>query len=275
MLSSYKAMVDILKELEFDEYYKENISKNRYKIDYGNKRGTIESLSVLDAANNYNYEVSPEYNVSIDEPIAVLEEGGQIDSRDLLLACIEVFDWGGVQKKNIVGAFSMHRREQLASYLLDCNAWFDSDGLSIPEFEVVWSSGWTKVYSLMFERVTIYDSRVSAFINYVFWSFSRSMNSGENQKELKSVTEGLLSFNGAVGRSRKLAASPRRKLGLMCMPNDKKRMVANKLGSWLIRYIAELEGMPGDQSSFRAVDKAAFMLGFDLFQIDGTLKAIK
>ena len=42
---------------------------------------------------------------------------------------------------------------------------------------------------------------------------------------------------------------------------------ANKVASWLLRYLSELEG-DDSQGGFRNMDKAAFMLGFDLAQLE-------
>ena len=50
--------------------------------------------------------------------------------------------------------------------------------------------------------------------------------------------------------------------------NDKNNFIANKVASWLLRYICELEYKTQSQANFRQVDKAMFMLGFDIYQVD-------
>ena len=46
-------------------------------------------------------------------------------------------------------------------------------------------------------------------------------------------------------------------------------MLANKISSWILRIITEIEyGHNASQGDFREIDKAAFMLGFDIGQID-------
>ena len=49
-------------------------------------------------------------------------------------------------------------------------------------------------------------------------------------------------------------------------------MKAIKLASWILRCIAEIEFSTQTQMGFRQVDKAAFMLGFDILQIDESVE---
>lgn len=270
MATSYKNIKDELTSLGFGKFYINSISNVFNEIDYGTKKGKIVSNSVIDAGNNYVYDASSEYQVSIDEPITIDKD---IDDRDILLTCIEIFDWGGVQDSNILKAFSLHRNDkELKQYLINCKVWFENSGdLSEPIFDVVWSSGWTKVYSFMFDYVTIYDSRVAAFINYVCWSFYSSLGEIE-RKEFKSLSTGLLSFGGGTNRVRKLKKEDCKKLGLLSSPTDKRKMVANKQASWFLRYLMEVEGLSSTQKCFRTIDKAAFMLGFDLKQLNSPYK---
>jgi len=266
MIDSYKSFTKSLQDLGFDDFYRKNISNLSLSINYGKTKGDIQLESVLDAGHKYYYEANLDYEVSIDQPISIFKNGHGLDDRDVLITCIEIFDWGGVQKSNILSALSFHRKGELVTYLEKCMEWFeDESSLSEPDFEVIWSSGWTKVYSFMFDFVTIYDSRVAAFINKIFLDFYLSLDE-DDRKKLKSVTSGLLSFGGTTKRARTLSSEYRRELSLYGNPSDKRKMVANKKASWFIRHISEVEGLAGTQSCFRLVDKAAFMLGFDLKQ---------
>ncbi|EGU60374.1 hypothetical protein VINI7043_29140 [Vibrio nigripulchritudo ATCC 27043] len=254
----------------FGTFYIENVSKRKFSIEY-NKRNSIVVESVVDAGKSYNLSNESLYQISIDEQIDTLDQLQAIDSKDLLLVCIEIFDWGGVQKSNILLAFNMYRSGELEIFLRKSKEWFeDETTLSEPNFPVVWSSGWTKVYSFLCDSVTIYDSRVAAFLNRALEEFWFTLDKN-NQAELKKLTSGLLSFGGNKTSSgnyrlRVLDKTMMDRLGLYKQPNDKKKMLANKKASWFIRYLAESTFGESTQDNFRSIDKSAFMLGFDLKQ---------
>ncbi|AOV89699.1 hypothetical protein [Vibrio parahaemolyticus] len=265
--SEFKATLD---NLGFSTFYIENVSNRKFSIEY-NKRNRIVVESVVDAGESYNFPNESLYQVSIDEQIDILDQLQAIDPKDLLLVCIEVFDWGDVQKSNILSAFNMYRSGELESFLRQAKKWFeDETSLSEPCFPVVWSSGWTKVYSFLCDSVTIYDSRVAAFLNKVLEEYWFTLDKN-NQAKLKKLTSGLLSFGGNETSSgnyrlRVLDKTMMNNLGLYKQPNDKKKMLANKKASWFIRYLAESTFGENTQDNFRSIDKSAFMLGFDLNQ---------
>ena len=248
----------------------DKVSQRDFFIEY-NKSTSIQVSSVIDAGKNYNFPNESFYGVSIDTPVDILERSGELDARDLLLTCIEIFDWGDVQKSNILSAFKLYRDGELETYLREVKAWFEDDtSLNEPKFDVIWSSGWTKVYSFLFAYVTIYDSRVAAFINQVLKELW--LDSTEPvRKELKGIANGLLTFGGnetssGTFRLRVLDQAMIKNFGLYKQPSDKKKMLANKKASWLIRYFSELTFGNESQLNFRVLDKSAFMLGFDLKQ---------
>ncbi|PQJ39627.1 hypothetical protein BTO00_19375 [Vibrio campbellii] len=254
----------------FGTFYIENVSNRKFSIEYNNSK-RVDVESVIDAGENYDFQNERFYQVSIDEQIDVLGQYQTIEPKDLLLICIEIFDWGNVQKSNILSAFNMYRSGELENFLRKTKAWFeDETTLSEPSFPVVWSSGWTKVYSFLYESVTIYDSRVAAFLNKVLEEYWSTLDK-DNQAELKKLTHGLLSFGGNETSSGKVRLRVLDKtmidnLGLYKQPNDKKKMLANKKASWFIRYLAEHTFGESTQDNFRSLDKSAFMLGFDLKQ---------
>ena len=190
---NYDSFKNQLNNLEFGSFYLNKVSSRDFSIEY-NKSTSIQALSVVDAGKKYNYPNENFYDVSIDKQIDILDRSGKLDSKDLLLTCIEIFDWGDVQKSNILSAFKLYRDCELEAYLRKAKVWYEDDSsLREPEFNVIWSSGWTKVYSFLFAYVTIYDSRVAAFINQVlkeFWLFS----SEAERTKLKEFSNGLLTF---------------------------------------------------------------------------------
>jgi hypothetical protein len=122
----------------------------------------------------------------------------------------------------------------------------------------------------MFDKTTIYDSRVAAYINYIFTKFYSSLGNEADKQTLKKILQMLVSFKGTATRARGLKKSDREMLGIKMKTgiNIKKNFIANKTASWLLRYICELEYKEQSQSNFRQIDKAMFMLGFDIYQID-------
>ncbi|WP_423682159.1 hypothetical protein [Undibacterium sp. WLHG33] len=130
-------------------------------------------------------------------------------------------------------------------------------------------SGWTKIFSFMFNVTTIYDSRVAAYINYILVKFHDSLTDDEDKKKLETITEKLLSFSGTQDRARCLNHDRREALGIkLKSSNNTQSFVANKVASWFLRYICTLEYGNQEQTNFRKLDKAMFMLGFDISQID-------
>lgn len=212
--------------------------------------------------------------VNIDKQLLILKKPDSLDEDELILQCIEIFDWGGVQTSDIIKAINLHRDQKLKPYLLKYKDWFEDDNiLNINDCDLIWSSGWTKVYSFMFSKTTIYDSRVAAFINFMLVAFYHTLNREIKRDALiKSISSKLVSFTGTADRKRSVSATDRKLLGIkMKSDNDKNSFVANKVASWLLRYISDLEFSSQKQSDFRQIDKAAFMLGFDISQIEPKL----
>ncbi len=121
----------------------------------------------------------------------------------------------------------------------------------------------------MFNMTTIYDSRVAAYINYIFTQFYSSLSNETDRQALKTILQTLVSFKGTETRVRCLRKLDREVLGVkMKGGNDNNNFIANKVASWLLRYICELEYKTQNQTNFRQIDKAMFMLGFDIYQVD-------
>jgi hypothetical protein len=273
MINNYKELEGLLDSVEFKDFYINSISNQFFEINYGSKKGILNFLGVKKAAKNYEYDADSRYSVNIDNQLDILNnqiELGDIYDAEVLMACIEVFDWGQVQKSNVIEALARYRDGSLTSYLKDCKTWFESTE-SIGNFPIncIWSSGWTKVYSFMFNRTAIYDSRVAAFINYILVEFYRSLTVEKDIEDLVKITSHLISFKGATGRKRYVGSEERKLLRIKGKStSNEKNMYSNKVASWILEYIAKAEyGENATQSDFRNIDKAAFMLGFDIGQI--------
>jgi hypothetical protein len=276
LFNTYGKFIKLLEELKFSEFYLEEISNRAYRLDYGKQKGIIDFGSIKESSKKYTYNSSERYAVNIDSQLLILNDPVSLDENELILQCIEVFDWGGVQTSNIINAIILHRNQRLKHYLLKCKDWFENDDIldifDINDCDITWSSGWTKVYSFMFSKTTIYDSRVAAFINFMLITFYHTLNSEEEREDLKSISSKLVSFNGTANRKRSVSAIDRKLLGMKIKSgNDKNNFVANKVASWLLRYISDLEFSSQEQNYFRQIDKAAFMLGFDISQIEPEL----
>ncbi|RBW67113.1 hypothetical protein DS893_00725 [Vibrionales bacterium C3R12] len=266
-MNSYNELAQILDRLSFSDFYFNQISNAYCQVDFGKRKGKIDFTSIKSAAEQYTYESSGKYSVSIDRQLGTLEE---TQNAELILQCVEVFDWGGVQASNIIDAINLHRKNELKPYLAECKVWFENDDdLIVALDKLSWSSGWTKVFSFMFELTTIYDSRVAAYINYIFASFFDSLQGLEQKSELTMITKHLVSFKGSGTRVRCLNSELRGMLGVkMKSSDDKRNFKANKVASWFLRYLSKLEYGEVTQANFRKMDKAMFMLGFDIKQID-------
>jgi len=266
-IQSYNELVVTLDGLGFPDFYKENCRDLNYKIDFGTRKGTINFDTIRSAAEKYLYDSSGKYVVNIDRQLGSPDK---LTSDELVLQCIEVFDWGGVQASNIIDAINYHRANTLKSSLIELQSWFEDDNsLAFDNQKLFWSSGWTKVFSFMFSKTTIYDSRVAAYINFLLVKFYNSLGTINDQQALKAVTSHMISFNGTVTRARRLDAKYRELLGIkMKSSNDRNSLQANKVASWFLRYLSELEYGDSQQFHFRQIDKAMFMLGFDMKLID-------
>lgn len=267
-IESYNQLVDTLDSLDFRDFYINRVQNFNYQINFGARKGILHFDSIRSAAAQYAYDISGKYKINIDHQLV---DPKTLPSDELVLQCIEVFDWGGVQSSNIIDALNYYRTNVLKLYLLQWKAWFEDDTtLNLKDETIFWSSGWTKVFSFMFTNTTIYDSRVAAYINYLFVQFYKMLSTSAQQQALKSISSHLISFNGTANRSRCVDAEWRELLGIkMKSTNNTNALRANKVASWFLRYLCQIEYGDTTQEHFRQIDKAMFMLGFDIKLIDG------
>lgn len=259
-----KSKVDfILSTAGFYEFVK-SYSKNGYAtIDYGSKLGKIEFASLLDADAKYviNSVASKEdfeyWGKVLNDENATPEE--------LLIVCVTIFDWGGVTASNLRTVLDMYKSGELKPYIQLCRNFVRSDNLletdSEENIEILWSAGWTKVYSAIDPQFLIYDSRVAAYLIYLLDKFHMSDYFQTNYEvEFLKLTS-LLFTMGNTNRTRKINSNLKH---MQNKPGALKAVNGNIVASWIIQLLCE-KVFP--ENNERQLERAFFMLGFDLSQL--------
>ncbi|MFY0673976.1 MAG: hypothetical protein JXQ87_11250 [Bacteroidia bacterium] len=230
-------------------------------IDYGARLKAKKFESLFDADLNYAYNGETRVDLFMGWHAVLNSE--KSTNEDLLVACLEIFDWGGVLNSNVKKAVDLYKNGTLKSYLKHVSSLLKVEETLAEKKSsqnITWTSGWTKVYSIMNNDILIYDSRVSAFLNYCLTIDYEKFDS----KQLSAFTDlskWLYNFGGAPGRERKLD----KKFGFKNQhPSGVKGFNANLIASWIVQLTNdELEL----QKNVRAFERSFFMLGFDLKQI--------
>ena len=262
---------NILKSLNYyDNFKNKYLNKKFDKINYGKRIGELEFYNLFDAAEKYTYsnqianEVFQSWNKILNENDSAEDE--------ILCTVLEVFVWGDVLSGNVKKAIELYRTKKLGKYIRQVIGLLDkkeiihkskkNDQNNNNEIELIWSSGWTKVYSFINNDILIYDSRVSAFLNH---TLTYDINYNEQQlQELKKMTKYLFNFQGAENRERLV---DKKKFGFKnSNPTGISGFNANLISSWIIELINENFNL---NKKVRDFEKAFFMLGFDLKQIKG------
>lgn len=251
----------ILESIRYFDSFKSLIKKTYSNIEYGKRLGTKSFNSLFDADAHYNYngkerdELFESWNKTLNSKESTEE--------DLLIVCLEIFDWGKVLNSNVKTAIELYKQNELKNYLNRL-----SDLLKVEktlntkekEYEIIWTSGWTKVYSFMNNDIIIYDSRVSAFLNF---SLIQNYDSFDLEQitNFKKLTKLLFSFGGFNKRERKVD----KKYGFKNQhPKEINGFNSNLISSWIVQLTIETLNL---EQNVRAFERAFFMLGFDLKQI--------
>jgi hypothetical protein len=261
----------ILTELNYyDNFRNKYLNKGFDKINYGKRIGELEFSNFFDAATKYTYsnqipdEVFQNWNKVLNDETSTEEE--------MFCAVLEVFVWGDVLSGNVKKAIDLYKSKKLSKYLRYVIDILDkkeiilktkkNDPINNKDTDLIWSSGWTKVYSFINNDILIYDSRVSAFLNHTL-TYDIDYNEGQ-LKRLKELTTHLFNFQGAENRERLV---DKRKFGFKnSNPNGVNGLNANLVSSWIIELLKDKLNL---QEEFRLFERAFFMLGFDLKQIKG------
>lgn len=253
---------NILTEVNYYENFKENfLNKSFNEIDYGKRLGAMKFNSFFDANNKYSYSNQLGENIFTDWNLTLNNQDAS--EEEIFVTCLEIFEWGNVLNGNVKTALDLYKNKKLKSYinwikpLLNSNETIQNDISA--SHEIIWSSGWTKVYSFMNNDILIYDSRVSAFLNYSL-TYKRDFNSNQID-HLSQLANNLYNFNGAIGRVRQVDKS----LGFKNQhPKGLNGLNANLISSWMVQLLNKKLGL---NQTVRSFERAFFMLGFDLKQI--------
>lgn len=262
---------NILTALNYYDHFKNKYLNKKYdKINYGKKIGELEFLNFFDAATKYTYsnqisdEVFQNWNRIFNDNNSTEEE--------MLCAVLEVFVWGDVLSGNVKKALDLYKSKKLAKYIRQVTSLLTRKEIILKtkhndqnkdfEIEIIWSSGWTKVYSFINNNILIYDSRVSSFLNH---TLTYDIDYNEEQLiELKKLTAYLFNFQGAENRERIV---DKQRFGFRnSNPIGVNGLNANLVSSWIIELLKDKLNL---NEEFRSFERAFFMLGFDLKQIKG------
>lgn len=259
----------ILTDLNYyDNFKNKYLNKTFRKINYGKRIGEFEFSNFFDAATKYTYS-----NQISDE---VFQNWGKIlndknsTEEELFCVVLEVFVWGDVLSGNVKKAIELYKSKKLSKYIrqvIDLLTKKEiilktkTNDLNENNFtELIWSSGWTKVYSFINNDILIYDSRVSAFLNHTL-TYDIEYND-EQIKKLKELTTYLYNYQGAENRERLV---DKKKFGFKnSNPSGLNGFNANLVSSWIIELLRDKLKL---EEEFRSFERAFFMLGFDLKQI--------
>jgi hypothetical protein len=258
---------EILTAIDYYDNFKNKYLHKRFdKINYGKRIGDLEFSDLFDAATKYTYsnqisdEVFKNWNVVLNDEKSTDEE--------IFCAVLEIFVWGNVLSGNVIKAVELYKNNALKNYvrkiieLLKKKETILKTKKDNTEIEIIWSSGWTKVYSFINNDILIYDSRVSAFLNH---TLTHEIDYTEEKLiKLKKLTNYLFNFQGVENRERLV---DKNKFGFKnSNPNGVNGLNANLVSSWVIELLEEKLKL---KTEFRLFERAFFMLGFDLNQIKG------
>lgn len=255
---------EILFEIDYFNNFSQNYQNRTYpEIDYGKRVGRLSFNGIFDASDKFVYNG---YDRIVDEPRFKTWKktlnNRYATAEELLCTVIKIFDWGGVLRGNARVAVELYQENKLKPYIHNVRTLLESNEIvaAPKDMDVLWSSGWTKVYSFMNNDVLIYDSRVSAFLNHTLTYDCQYK--GEQLSTLKELTKYLFNFEGAIGRERMV---DKKAFGFKnTSPSGINGFNANLIISWVVQLINEYLLLDYD---IRSYERAFFMLGFDLKQL--------
>jgi hypothetical protein len=258
---TFEELDQILIHIDYYETFENNfLNKNYNEIDYGKRLGKKTFKTLFDAKDNYAY--SNEINkIDFSEWNLILNNEESTDE-ELLITCLDIFDWGNVLPGNVKAAVDLYKNKKIKIYIkkikkLLPNKSTISDEQSDSNYDdILWSSGWTKVYSFINNDILIYDSRVSAFLNHTL------IRTDTKSEAFKKLTKHLYNFSGAQDRKRKVSKN----YGFKNQhPKGIEGFNANLVSSWIIQLLNKKLDL---NREIRDFERAFFMLGFDLNQIE-------
>lgn len=234
------------------------LNKKFEEIDYGIRTGKLRFDSVFNASDQFS-DIN-KTDESIFEKWNEILNNKKSTEEELLVAVLEIFIWGDVLKGNVKKALDLYRNKKLKLYIqwiepfLSLKRTIDPKEIESANHKIIWSSGWTKVYSFINNDFLIYDSRVSAFLNYTL------IDSNEPTELFQYFAKNLNSFNGASDRERQVDKS----FGFKNQSKDLNRFNANIIASFIVQLLNDRLNL---NQPIRVFERAFFMLGFDLAQL--------
>jgi hypothetical protein len=258
-----KNQVDtILNSIGYYDSFKKMMKQPYPDIDYGKRLGVISFDSIFDAAKKYTY--NGEVEIEQFQDWNLILNSKDVSEEDLLVVCLKIFDWGNVLTGNVKSVVELYEHKKLKKYINTVTELLKfQKTLEKSDFvneTILWSSGWTKVYSFINSNILIYDSRVSAFLNYTLIRNYNNLSQVQTE-EFQKLSNHLFNFSGALGRERKVSKS----YGFKNQhPNGIVGFNANLISSWITQCTNERLEI---NESIRSFERSFFMLGFDLKQI--------
>ncbi|MEO5570395.1 MAG: hypothetical protein ABIT08_08865 [Bacteroidia bacterium] len=145
---------------------------------------------------------------------------------DILNLCTEILNWGGVgvAKKNLIHIENMKSKSELLQVLKKAQNLIKAEEI-IVDGAIPTNSGFSKIYTCLYERFVIYDSRVAAAMCFLMKQFYSKDSIPE------TIKLGKADFQSADQRD------PGPEFP-MISGNDKKYLESNIKAAWIIEKLA-------------------------------------
>jgi hypothetical protein len=277
-----KDLYILLDKIQFGQRFYENFWQREYTIGYeqGHK---IIPFTTYNSFANVDYRIptsanKPKYNNNenlTEEWYKFFEDLSSKSERDILSKCVKIIDWGGIagSTNDLYELTELSDAKKLKKYLIDIKYILDNEDINLNDlvnnphdFNIYFSSGWTKIYSFLNNRTVVYDSRFQAFLNHIL-VFNYDLSIEKNRKNINLIFNQLFNPSDLAKKRKRNINS--RDLGLKFSKKKKNSVngvCAQMLSSWMILYLVEHK-KNNNLLSFKEFDNKFFMLGFDLAQI--------
>jgi hypothetical protein len=276
---------ELLNSFNYYGYLKNNVFDKKFSIDYSTKpEKQIENVNFYYLEEKY-LELYPLNEKRVRNWLDTLQNPENYKPDEVLVEMLDILDWGKVWNGNVKTVLSLYKdnkdKNQLLEYIKKINTYLKEPKLitNDDDFEAVngvkMSAGWTKIYSYTFDNVVIYDSRVSAFLNYTleksYLAFTNGIDSTNTdvQTNINIICSYLYNFGGGNGEHIRLRKVEKLKnfKGQSQPANDKYGFNANIVASWICEYIMKKWNEENvNKLTIRKLERIFFMLGFDLEQ---------
>ena len=180
-------------------------------------------------------------------------------------SAIDVMTWGGVRPGNVMWLTNHHTglRDIVATMR---EAIKEEDTEAIPNGNLRFNSGMTKVYSLICKDFIIYDSRVAAALGWAVTKFCQGENRTKVPKELAFPWAPAKESTGQQNTKRRNPSI--NQLSFPRLSSGRPHAIWNLKASWLLKDTLERaapnEAFKGAADPLRALEAALFMIGYDL-----------